>query len=116
MPDSYPTEKRKLVRFLVTIPLKYAKAAVNDLSLNGTICTHDISGQGIGLITSEEVPVNTPLNICLKVPDNGEEIQLDAEVVWSKQIGESKYRCGLKLKGVQLKPIPLVLRTIYARL
>ncbi|MDD2680185.1 MAG: PilZ domain-containing protein [Candidatus Omnitrophica bacterium] len=114
MPDSYPIEKRKLVRFLVTIPVKYAKLALKDL--NGTTCTHDISAQGVGLITAEALPVNSPLNICLKIPDNGEEVQLEAEVIWSKQLEASKYRCGLKLKGVQIKPIPLVLRTIYAKL
>jgi hypothetical protein len=96
------------------MPLKYAKLAIKNLS--GTICTHDISGQGVGLITTEELPANLPLNICLKVPDNGQEIQLEAEVVWSKQLDASRYRCGLKLKGVPLKPIPLVLRTIYSRL
>ena len=114
MPDTYPIEKRKLVRFLVTIPLKYAKLAIK--SLGETTCTHDISAQGVGLITAEEIPMNSPLNICLKVPDNGEEIQLEAEVVWSKQIDASRYRCGLKLKGIPIKPIPLVLRTIYSRL
>jgi len=114
MPDTYPIEKRKLVRFIVTIPLKYVKLAVKDFS--GTLCTHDISAQGVGLITAEELPVNLPLNICLKVPDNGEEIQLEGEVVWSKQLDGSRYRCGLRLKGVPIKPIPLVLRTIYSRL
>ncbi|MDD2927792.1 MAG: PilZ domain-containing protein [Candidatus Omnitrophica bacterium] len=114
MPDNYTIEKRKLVRFLVTMPLKYAKLAIK--SLGGTVCTHDISAQGVGLITAEELPVNSPLNICLKVPDNGEEIQLEGEVVWSRQVDASKYRCGLKLKGLQIKPIPLVLRTIYSRL
>jgi hypothetical protein len=114
MPDNYPIEKRKLVRFLVAIPVKYAKLALRNIS--GPICTHDISAQGVGLITAEELPVNSPLDICLKVPDNGEEIRLEAEVVWSKQLEASKYRCGLKLKGAQIKPIPLVLRTIYSRL
>ena len=114
MPDNCPAEKRKLVRFLVTIPLKYAKLAIKNFS--GTTCTHDISAQGVGLITAEELPLNSPLNICLKIPDNGEEILLDAEVVWIKQLDCSNYRCGLKLKNSKIKPIPLVLRTIYARL
>ncbi len=115
MPDNSPVvEKRKLVRFLVNIPLKYARLA--ERTVNGPACTHDISGQGVGLVTAEELPVNSPLDICLKIPDNGEEIQLQTEVVWSRQLEDSKYRCGLKIKGVQIKPIPLVLRTIYSRL
>ena len=114
MPDNYPIEKRKLVRFLVAIPVKYAKLALRNIS--GPICTHDISAQGVGLITAEELPVNSPLDICLKVPDNGEEISLEAEVVWSEQTNSSGYRSGVKLKSGLIKPIPLVLRTIYSKL
>jgi len=113
MPETYPQEKRKSVRFLVEIPLKYVMASIKNLSLPGT---HDISSRGVGLITTEELPVNTPLTLCFKIPDNGEEILLDAQVVWSVQVGPSKYRSGLKLMSNYVKPIPLVLRTIYSKL
>jgi len=113
MPDCAPREKRKFVRFLIAIPLKYAKMGIDKLS---AARTYDISAQGVGLITAEELPVNTPLNICLKVPDNGEEIALGAEVAWSRQLDDSSYRSGLRLKSAQIKPIPLVLRTIDSRL
>ncbi len=113
MPEIYPQEKRKAVRFLIAIPLKCVKGKEKDLN---STCTHDISCQGLGLISSEELPLNTPLLICLKVPDNGEEIVLEAEVIWSMQIDASKYRSGLKLNNHPIKPIPLVLRTIYSKL
>ncbi len=113
MSEGYPQEKRKSVRFVITIPLKYIKFDIKNLN---STCTHDISGQGVGLISGEELPLNTPLVICLKIPDNGEEILLEAEVIWSAQIDNSKYRYGLKLKNPPIKPIPLVLRTIYSKL
>ncbi len=113
MSSGYPQERRKSVRFLVAIPFKYVSANIKNINLT---CTQNISGQGLGLISDEELPLNTPLIICLKVPDNGEEITLEAEVVWSMQIDASKYRCGLKLKSQPIKPIPLVLRTIYSKL
>ncbi len=113
MPKDEFSEKRKFVRFLISIPLKHAKLSLKKLSDASTV---DISAQGLGLITTEEIPVNTPLNICLSIPDNGEKISLDAEVVWSKSEGISCYRSGLRLKDTQLKPIPLVLRTINSRL
>ncbi|MCX5695948.1 MAG: PilZ domain-containing protein [Candidatus Omnitrophica bacterium] len=113
MPGNYPQEKRKLVRFLITIPLKHIKISMR--SFNSS-CTHDISAQGVGLITPEELPVNTPLILCLKIPDNGEEISLEAEVVWSTRMSSEQYRSGLKLKNNPIKPIPLVLRTIYSKL
>lgn len=113
MPGNYPQEKRKLVRFLITIPLKYAKLSLKTLS---SICTHDISAQGLGLVTPEALPVNTPVVLCLKIPDNGEEISVEAEVMWSTQTNSSGYRSGVRLKSSPLKPIPLVLRTIYSKL
>ncbi len=113
MPGNYPQEKRKCVRFSIAIPLKYVKASIN--KLNSSL-THDISGQGLGLITPENLPLNTPLVLCLKIPDNGEEILLEAEAVWSIRADNSHYRCGLQLKNTQIKPIPLVLRTIYSKL
>jgi len=113
MPKDGFTEKRKFVRFLISIPLKYAKA---DIKEPAGAATNDISAAGLGLVAAEKIPVNTPLNIRLTIPDNGEEISLDAEVLWSDSDGSGHYRLGLKLKESRLKPIPLVLRTINSRL
>ena len=106
-------EKRKFVRFLIAIPLKYAALNIEKRNETRTV---DISAQGLGLITTEELPLNTPLNICLKIPDNNEEILLEAQVVWTDKLDKSGYSSGLKLNGAQIKPIPLVLRTINSRL
>jgi len=112
MPEEGFSEKRKFVRFLISIPLKYAKVGIQQLT--GSV-TSDISAEGLGLITAEEFPVNTPLSIRLTIPDNAEEIPLDAEVLWSKNDKTGHYRCGLRLKNSRLKPIPLVLRTLNSR-
>ncbi|MFH0855647.1 MAG: PilZ domain-containing protein [Candidatus Omnitrophota bacterium] len=113
MPDNCPEDKRKSVRFLITIPLKYEKLDVECLDSK---YTHDISSHGVGVISAEKLPLNTPIILCLKIPDNDEEIILEAEAVWSTQVADSMYRSGLKLKNPPIKPIPLVLRTIYSRL
>jgi len=113
MPDNNPQERRKVVRFVIAIPLKYIKVSVKNLNSS---YIHDISGQGLGLISSEQLPLNTQVVACLKIPDNGEEIPLEAEVIWSLPVAGSRYRSGLKLKQSDIKPVPLVLRTIYAKL
>lgn len=113
MSGNYPQEKRKSVRFLITIPLKHSKL---DAEILDSKCTRDISSYGLGVISAKELPLNTPIVVCLKLPDNGEEVILEAEVVWSTQISDSTYRSGLKLKKAPIKPIPLVLRTVYSRL
>ena len=107
------SEKRKIVRFLISIPLKYAKVGLQQLT---DAVTNDISAEGLGLITAEEVPVHTPLRLSLTMPDNGELIPLDAEVLWSKSQESGKCHLGLKLKNTRLKPIPLVLRAISSRM
>ncbi len=113
MPKEGFSEKRKFVRFLVSIPLKYARLSIKP---HISAMTKDISAQGLGLITAEELPVNSSLNICLAMADNGEEIPLETEVVWSRsESGTSKFCSGLKIKNRQIKPIPLVLRTINSR-
>lgn len=112
MPNEEFIEKRKFVRFLISIPLKYVKMSIKQIT---DVATSDISVEGLGLITTEELPLNTLLNICLVIPDNGEEIALDAEALWSKCNRAGNYRCGLKLKNTRLKPIPLVLRTINSK-
>ena len=61
-------EKRKFVRFMISIPLKYAKMSIKQCK---DACTRDISAEGLGLITAEELPVDEPLDICLTMPDNG---------------------------------------------
>lgn len=113
MLEHYSIEKREAIRFAIAIPLKYARTNLKDIT---GISARDISANGLGLVTVEELPINAPLNLCLKMPDNGEEINLEAEVVWSQHLDTNEYRCGLRLKNIQLKPIPLVLRTIYAKL
>jgi hypothetical protein len=114
MPKEEFVEKRKFVRFLVSIPLKYAKLSIAPLEMK-TAATKDISAQGLGLITAEELPVNTPLRVSLTIPDNGEEIPLEAEVVWSRMSAEGLCSSGLAIKNTSLKPIPLVLRTLNSR-
>ena len=113
MPKEEFSEKRKFVRFLISIPLKYAKISIKQST---DASTKDISAEGLGLITAEELPVNAPLKICLTKLDNDEEIPLNAEVIWSKGKSIGCYHSGLRLKDTKLKPISLVLRTVDSRL
>jgi hypothetical protein len=105
-------EKRLHPRFAVSIPVQYT-----DPSLNASFQTqtHDISEEGLGLITDKALNADTLLEICLRMTDNGQEIPAKGRVVWSKKLASDKYRIGLKLEGTKLKPIPLVLRILSQR-
>jgi len=103
-------EKRLYPRFPVTLPVA---CCFCESSSQFTAQTHDISVEGIGLISTEELQAGSQIEISLCMSDNGEEIIRRGTVVWSIKVAGSKYcRAGIKLTDGHLRPIPLVLRTI----
>ncbi|MFA5145077.1 MAG: PilZ domain-containing protein [Candidatus Omnitrophota bacterium] len=103
-------EKRSFPRFPIKIPLVCLDENSNkDLEAAEVF---DISAQGIGIITNEELSLGVRLNITLKMPDNGEQVSRKGKVIWIRKIQPVKYRTGVKLEEPKIKPIPLVLRII----
>ena len=74
--------------------------------------THDISAQGLGLITDKKLEPGTCLDLNLQMPDNAEKINRKAKVVWIAVLDSKTNRVGIKLEEQKLNPIALVLRTI----
>jgi len=105
-------DRRRFPRYEVNIFLR-------SIDLNSTreiqCNTHDISSNGIGLSGNRSFPAGTSLDIWLHMPDNGEQIHTKGKVVWSSMIGPDRFRSGIELANADLKPIPLVLRTIRMR-
>jgi len=77
--------------------------------------TRDISTNGIGMVSDKELPVGTSLDIWLHMPDNDEAIHTRGKVAWLMKTGPAQYRLGINLEKDDLKPIPIVLRTIHMR-
>jgi hypothetical protein len=105
-------EKRIFPRFQISIPL-------NCLDLNSNIAintqTCDISAEGLCTIIDKEISPGASLDICLNMPDNGEQICKRGRIIWSKRIN-SDYRVGIKLEAPKLNTIMLVLRIINYRI
>ena len=110
--EEYPIERRKAVRFIISIPIRCFKVGLKEIK---RAVTKDISAIGLGLITTEELPRDIPVCLSLILLDNGEEIPVEAEVVWSKNIINGNYHNGLKIKNKEIKPIPIVLRTLKSQ-
>ncbi|MEK6727072.1 MAG: PilZ domain-containing protein [Candidatus Omnitrophota bacterium] len=104
-------ERRSQSRFLAKIPLSFYEPNTPQI-VNAQ--THDISAQGISIVTSKEIPVGTSLDIYIQMPDTGEKIFRRGKVVWLSSFNHSGYKLGIKLEEPPLKPIPLVLRAIKA--
>ncbi len=106
-------EKRKAPRFAVSIPVNYVSPLTSEITCAHT---HDISDIGLGLVTNYELPTGSPLDLKLIMMDNGDEIRLKGQVLWSRLNQENEFRSGVGLQDCQLKAIPLTLRTIQSNL
>lgn len=103
-------ERRKGNRFQVQIAVNYSDPANNSREI---FKTHDISCDGLGLVTKRQFPVGSTLDMRLAMLDSNEEIPVKAIVIWNDYYHN---RMGFRLEGKKLKPIPLVLRTIEMQL
>jgi hypothetical protein len=106
-------ERRKFRRFVIAIPSTYFRFELNQ---GNDAETQDLSCTGIGFVTDEGLPVNTRLSIWIKPPDNEKQILTQGAVIWSHKIEFKKYRIGITLEDPGIKPLPIILRTIQAKL
>lgn len=106
-------ERRAFTRFSVKIFLRYLNLNLSDETRGKT---QDVSAKGICLVTNEALAVETPLDIWLEMPDNGEQIYVRGKVAWSNMIEPNKYRVGISLENVELNPIILALKAIQVRI
>ena len=105
-------ERRSYVRFPVSIPLMYLTIR----SLKGAwVNTFDLSSKGMGLETKEQLSPGVTVDVQLCMPDNGERIITTGKVIWNNCLSPARYRVGVALDAPELKPIPLILRSIQVR-
>jgi hypothetical protein len=113
MPESEFFERRSAPRFYARISILCINPANSRVYFAKT---HEISAYGIRLIATEAIEPSTRLNLCINMPDNGEQINVRGDVVWSKKLNDDHYMVGVHLTDSTLKPIPLALRSIQASL
>jgi len=105
-------EKRAFPRFAVAIPLSYTGANSNKPI---QVQTHDISAQGLCIVTDEFLPQGEYLDICLQMVDNGEQIYRRGKIIWLSATDTNKCKIGIKLEEPKIKSISIVLRTIKSQ-
>ncbi len=113
MPETEFKERRKFRRFVIKVPATYFQFTLNK---NNEAKTNDICAKGIGVISNEEVPIKTRIDIWIKPPDNEKQIFAQGEVVWSAKIEFNNYRLGITLDDPGIKPLPIVLRVLQAQI
>ena len=80
--------------------------------MEGSTC--DVSSMGIGCTSNRDMPSGSILDIWLYMPDNEVALHTTGKVVWSVRSTEG-HRLGIRLDREEIKPIPLVLKSIQMR-
>lgn len=93
--DSHSSELRALERFKCVFPVKL-------LDENGVVCasgyTRDVSLNGLGLVTRENLSAGSMMTIAITLPD-GESVRYLAQCCWAKPLENSLYQSGWELSN-----------------
>lgn len=80
-------ERRVFARINLKVPLKFLDVQNNNVGSGQTL---DISANGVGFITKEDLSTNSQLDIWIYVPDHHDPVYVKGEVVWQQQINDSE--------------------------
>ncbi len=95
-------DRRIFARFDVdfSAEIKRSGAQVSNLAQ-----CRNISATGVGLVIDVKLTPDTNLELRMQIPDGDSSFHGLARVVWSKQIQQDKWHCGLKFEKVDLMGI-----------
>ncbi|MCX5705671.1 MAG: PilZ domain-containing protein [Candidatus Omnitrophica bacterium] len=105
------TERRSSPRFHARVAVLCVNPANSRVYLSKS---YDLSTYGIRLILTEPIKPLTDLSMCLHMADNGEQINVRGEVVWSRKADDDHFMVGVRLKDCALRPVSIALRSIQA--
>lgn len=100
-------DRRIFARIDAKFPLRFLDP-VN--SREGCAETIDISANGIGLVTNEDLSANTRLELWLDIPDQHEPLYTRGEIVWAEATADrTKRHIGVHLEKAELMGLARVL-------
>jgi len=100
-------DRRIFARFAAKLYIRFLDLKTNK---EGRAETVDISAKGVGLVTKEDLPSRTPLEMWFEMPNQGGLYYTRGEVVWSKWLEPARYRIGVNLEKADLMGLSRVLR------
>ncbi len=110
MQDENSVDRRVFARISTSLPVRFLASGKNKECYGKTV---DISANGIGMLSEEELSPMTSLELWLELPDNRGPFYTRGEVVWSapsvEEVGKS--RSGIRLEKAELMGLaPLLWR------
>jgi len=100
MKDKTTEDRRMFERVPLKISLRFLDCYSNKWSL---VKTRNISVRGIGLVTTNDLAVGTPLEMWLPIPNRGESHYSKGKVAWSREVKPEKYNLGICLDRLDLE-------------
>jgi hypothetical protein len=102
-------DRRIFERIELELPLNYPRdECVGESCVN----THDISAEGVGITSENELAPGDALKVYLKVPITNKAFPVQGKVIWSKRSGNS-FRAGISLDQVELMEFSAILRFLH---
>lgn len=102
-------ERRKYERFKIKLEAKLINLNDKKESSGYTV---DLSANGVGLVSNQNIPPDTKVEIWIKNPHNQKSIYMKGRLVWSKPLQDSNYRLGVELEDVDLVGLAQVLELL----
>ena len=88
-------ERRIFARVNIKIPLRFLNYNNGKQDVTETV---DISANGVGFVTKENLQPETPLKIWLDIPDHQDPLRVTGKVIWSQDLGDNIHkRVGVHL-------------------
>jgi hypothetical protein len=75
---------------------------------------HDISAEGMGIISDKKLPLGSLVSMSLQVPGINKELPAQGKVIWSEQL-EDGFRAGLALEQTGCMEVSTVLRFLHTK-
>lgn len=93
-------DRRIFARIDAKFPLRFlASLGENEKEAQTT----DISANGVGFVTDEQILPNTSLELWLDIPDHNPSFYTRGEVVWSEGLSDTgQHRIGVRLEKAEL--------------
>lgn len=100
-------DRRVFARIDTRLPVRFLDPSSGR---EGNADTTDISANGLGFLTNQDLSVTTPLEIWLGIPDKHEPLYTRGKVVWcDNSPGTGECRVGVRLEKAELMGLARVM-------
>lgn len=100
-------ERRVFERFASSFPAKF-KDTREDYGAN--VYLTNASGKGMRLLTKKPLHFNDEITVEVKLPDKGEPMAIQGQVVWAKNKEQNLWDVGLRFHDISLMHISRLYR------